>query len=299
MRAGFLMAALLAGAAMAVPAAAQQVRNLDHEETNARVFNGVYNEKPVLFEVTLPAGQAMRVDVMSTSEFDPYLKIYNAETGDLIAENDDGGEGLNSRAMVTATQDMHLRIAVSSYGARDEADGLAGTGEDIVEGGFVSGSSFDLKLTVLDYELQPMRAVTWGSEEKGQFFGGEEHLYTITGEEGLLLEVAMIADPDDSSGLDPYLTLRDAMLDDGWTPVAGACQGVFNVPCEDFPEIENCTGTGLGFCDMTFERNQSCLSVVITDGPPSLEDRQDAPVYSTRKYAKPCRSNPVLGDSQT
>ena len=97
----------------------------------------------------------------------------------------------------------------------------------------------------------------------------------------------------------PYLTLRDAMLEDGWTPVAGACQGVFDVPCEDFPEIENCTGTGLGFCDMTFERNQSCLSVVITDGPPSLEDRQDAPVYSTRKYAKPCRSNPVLGDSQT
>ncbi|RIV93409.1 hypothetical protein D2V17_00150 [Aurantiacibacter xanthus] len=204
------MAALLAGAAMAVPAAAQPVRNLDHEETNARVFNGVYNDKPVLFEVTLPAGQAMRVDVMSTSELDPYLKIYNAETGDLIAENDDGGEGLNSRAMVTATQDMHLRIAVSSYGARDEADGLVGTGEEIVEGGFVSGSSFDLKLTVLDYEVQPVRAVTWGSEEKGQFFGGEEHLYTITGEEGLLLEVAMIADPDDSSGLDPYLTLRDA-----------------------------------------------------------------------------------------
>ena len=211
MRAGFMMVALLASAAMTVPAAAQQVRNLDHEQTNARVFNGVYTDKPVLFEVSLPEGQAMRVDVISTSEFDPYLKVYDAKSGDLLAENDDGGEGLNSRAMVTATQDMQLRIAVTSYGADAEADGLAGSGggEEIVESGFVSGSSFDLQLTVLDYEVPPARAVSWGSEEQGQFFGGEEHLYTFKGEEGLLLEVAMIADSADSNALDPYLALRD------------------------------------------------------------------------------------------
>ncbi|MEN7535912.1 hypothetical protein [Aurantiacibacter flavus] len=215
MRAGLVMAALLASAAMAIPAAAQEVRNLDQEQSDARVFSSAHNGDPVLFEVSLPAGEAMRVDVISTSEMDPVLRIYNSTTGDLIVENDDGGDGLNSRAVVTASEDMHLRIEVNAFSAEEAAEEVveAVVGDEIVEsgdGGFVSPRTFDLKLTALSYDPQATRQVNWNDEEKGQIFGGEEHLFTVTGEEGLLLEVAMVADTDIGNELDPFLALRDA-----------------------------------------------------------------------------------------
>ncbi|WP_137679584.1 hypothetical protein [Aurantiacibacter suaedae] len=215
MRSGFVMAALLASAGMAIPATAQDVRNLDQEQSDARVFSGAFDGKPVLFEVSLAAGEAMRVDVIATSEMDPVLRIYNAATGDLIVENDDGGDSLNSRAVVTATEDMDLRIEVSAFSAEAAAEEVAeaAMGDEVVEagdGGFVAPQTFDLKLTALDYDAQGVRAVSWNAEEKGQIFGGEEHLFTFAGEEGLLLEVAMVADTDIGNELDPYLALRDA-----------------------------------------------------------------------------------------
>ena len=215
MRAGFVMAALLASAAMVMPAAAQEVRNLDQEESDSRVFTGAYDGKPVLFEVSVPAGESLRVDVISNGDFDPVLRIYNAETGDLIVENDDGGESLNSRAIVSAQDAMRLRLEVNAFSAEEaaRAPSEAPVSDEVGEpadGGFVAPSSFDLKLTTLNYEAQGVRQVGWNAEEKGQIFGGEEHLFTFTGEEGLLLEVAMVADTDIGNELDPYLTLRDA-----------------------------------------------------------------------------------------
>ena len=206
MRAGFTMAALLASAAMAGPAAAQQVRDLDQEQTDTRSFSGAYDGEPVLFSVSVPAGDTVRVDVIANGELDPVLRIYNAATGDLIVENDDGGDGLNSRGMVTASEDMRLRIEVNAFSAGDSADVVA----EPADSGFVSAQTFDLRLTTLDYDVQATRNVTWNAEENGQIFGGEENLFTITGEEGLLLEVAMVADTDIGNELDPYLALRDA-----------------------------------------------------------------------------------------
>lgn len=38
--------------------------------------------------------------------------------------------------------------------------------------------------------------------------------------------------------------------------------------CEAFPEINNCSGSGLGYCDMTFTRPDRCLIVVTIGGRP-------------------------------
>tara|TARA_A100001391_G_scaffold78331_1_gene50553 strand:- start:12377 stop:13663 length:1287 start_codon:yes stop_codon:yes gene_type:complete len=210
MRAGFVMAALLASAAMAAPAAAQQVRDLDHEESDTRVFNGIYDGEPVLFEVSKPADDAMRIDVFSTSELDPVLRVYNAESGDLLVEDDDGGEGLNSRAVISDTVAMRLRIEVTSFAGDVAGEDAAADVVEEAAGTFIAPGTFDLRLTTLDYDPQDVRAVSWNSEETGQIFGGEEHLFTFPGEEGLLLEVAMVADTDIGNELDPYLALRDA-----------------------------------------------------------------------------------------
>ena len=202
MRTTTVMAALLAASALAAPAGAQGIRNLDEEASNVRSFTGTYDDAPVRFEVTVPANQALRIDAVATSDLDPVLRVYNAKTGELIVENDDGGDDLNSRATVSAAEEMRLRIEVSSF-AEAASDGSA-------DGGFVSPLTFDLRLTSLEFSPQSMRKVSWGAEETGQFFGGEEHLFTFTGEEGLLLEVALVADSDIGNELDPYLVLRDA-----------------------------------------------------------------------------------------
>ena len=66
-----------------------------------------------------------------------------------------------------------------------------------------------------------------------------------------------------------YVDAREVILGMGWRPLDGPCEGIMGEKiCAQFPEIDNCSGTGLGFCDMHFARGKRCLTVITVGGPP-------------------------------
>ncbi len=83
-----------------------------------------------------------------------------------------------------------------------------------------------------------------------------------------------------------YPDARKAIVRLGWTPVDGGCSGGGTRPrlCATYPEINNCSGTGAGFCNMLFERGQRCLFVVTVGGSPA----RYATVRSVRFDRGPC-----------
>ncbi len=95
-----------------------------------------------------------------------------------------------------------------------------------------------------------------------------------------------------------YLEARKIILGFGWVPLGGKCQGVMSdESCRQFPELGNCSGTGLGFCDMTFRRADRCLTVVTTGGEPSRDNESSAQVDWVRFYGGPCSKDPnAVGD---
>ena len=54
-----------------------------------------------------------------SEEFDPYLEVYDRSTGELLYDNDDGGEGLNSRIEFIAERDGSYIVRASSF-AREQ-----------------------------------------------------------------------------------------------------------------------------------------------------------------------------------
>ncbi|GAA5052128.1 hypothetical protein GCM10023208_12680 [Erythrobacter westpacificensis] len=186
-------AALFAGAALIASTAHAQVRNLDGEQSDVRVFQGTVAGEAAVFTVTLPADTGLQVDAIATGDLDPVLRVKDG-SGALLGENDDFGDELNSRVMIGASdRSRRLTIEVDSFDAE-----WAGDGES-------SGGTFDLRLSTSDYVDVGTRAVTYGARETGTLMGGE-HLFTIRGEAGEAVEVALIATDD---ALDPYLELRD------------------------------------------------------------------------------------------
>ena len=90
-------------------------------------------------------------------------------------------------------------------------------------------------------------------------------------------------------GMD-YPKARLAILGYGWKPVSGNCGGggTDDIVCTTYPETGNCSGTGVGYCDMMFVKEQRCLSIVTTGGPPG-----DGAVVDTVMFkAAPCSKNP-------
>lgn len=187
-------AAFLAGVAavMATPAQAQ-VRNLDGEQSDVRVFQGQLDDGAAVFTFTLPADTGLQVDAIATGDLDPVLRVKDAR-GELLGENDDFGDGLNSRVMIGAeSRARRLTIEVDSFDA------------EWAEEGESYGGTFDLRLSTNEYVAVGTRAVTYGASETGTLMG-TEHLFTIRGQPGQSVEVALIATDDN---LDPYLELRD------------------------------------------------------------------------------------------
>lgn len=199
-------AALLAGAAVIMaPPALAQVRDLDGEQSDVRVFQGRVEGEPAVFTLTIPADTGLQIDVIATGDLDPVLRVLDA-SGDLIVEDDDGGDDLNSRARIGA-EDRARRITI-------EVDSFS---SEWAEDGESYGGTFDLRLATSEYVEVGVRPVTFGARETGTLMG-EEHLFTMRGEAGQMVEIALVATDD---GLDPYLELRDpsgetiAFNDDG------------------------------------------------------------------------------------
>lgn len=186
-------AAVLAGAALIAATAQAQVRDLDQEQSDVRVFQGRVTGEAAVFTITLPADTGLQVDAIAADEFDPVLRVKDAG-GTLLAENDDFGDDLNSRVMIGASdRSRRLTIEVDSFDAEWASEGES------------YGGSFDLRISTNEYVDVGTRPVTYGARETGTLMG-EEHFFTIRGEAGQTVEVALIATDDT---LDPYLELRD------------------------------------------------------------------------------------------
>jgi hypothetical protein len=93
-----------------------------------------------------------------------------------------------------------------------------------------------------------------------------------------------------------YPEARKVILAMGWMPAGEDCGGggTGEATCVDFPEIDSCSGTGVGYCAMTFRRGDRCLDVVTTEGAPErgVADRPFVKDVSFRKG--PCRTEPSV-----
>jgi hypothetical protein len=80
-------------------------------------------------------------------------------------------------------------------------------------------------------------------------------------------------------GMD-YVSARKVILGYGWQPLPGNCGGggASNLTCSTYPEIGNCSGSGVGFCDMTFVRPNRCLVVVTVGGAPDAKKHGESVV---------------------
>jgi hypothetical protein len=91
-----------------------------------------------------------------------------------------------------------------------------------------------------------------------------------------------------------YPEARKVILALGWIPEGEDCvgAGTGEATCTDFPEIDSCSGTGVGYCAMTFRRGDRCLDVLTTEGAPErgVADRPFVKDVSFRKG--PCRTQP-------
>ena len=185
MRFGFHKAALLIGAAaimMPAAAAAQEVQTVQ----------GEINSAPRTFNASVPANSVMVIDVISTSDLDPVVAVTNAATGEMIAENDDGGEGFNSRVRIPGGErGVNIVIEVNSFDAA-----FAMEGEQF-------GGTFDLVMTTSEFSAPG--PITYGSTVMGTVPSGESVDYSFTARAGDMIEVALLSEGE----LDPYLELRD------------------------------------------------------------------------------------------
>lgn len=91
-----------------------------------------------------------------------------------------------------------------------------------------------------------------------------------------------------------YPDARAVILKLGWIPAGEDCGGggTGETTCADFPEIDYCSGTGMGYCTMTFRRRDRCLYVTTTEGPPK-RGLTDSPFVKDVSFRKgPCRTEP-------
>jgi hypothetical protein len=109
-------------------------------------------------------------------------------------------------------------------------------------------------------------------------------------------QIASAASPKKGAKLEgmEYLKARHIILGYGWTPFSGNCSGpdVSNRTCASYPEVGNCTGVGVGLCDMTFVRRNRCLELVTIGGAPQDKPGDTVVRDVTFRHA-PCPKNPA------
>lgn len=95
----------------------------------------------------------------------------------------------------------------------------------------------------------------------------------------------------------PYARARTIILGYGWKPLPGYCEGggTSDSICGQFPEIGNCSGTGVGFCDMTFIRNERCLTLVTVGGAPAIGEESEPVIRDVEFSRGPCSKDPNKG----
>jgi len=69
-----------------------------------------------------------------------------------------------------------------------------------------------------------------------------------------------------------YPKARQVILGHGWKPFPGDCTGpdVDDRICRRYPEIDNCTGVGVGLCSMKFTKKDRCLILLTVGSAPQV-----------------------------
>jgi hypothetical protein len=182
---GFV-AAVLVAAPFAVQA---QERDLDREPSVGKVFAGEVGEggEAASYLLTLQAGQAVDLTAAPVGGSDPKLQVYDAASGELVAENDDSAGTLAANVRLYSAEGQRVRIEV----ANASVEGSEGA------------MRFDLILRPSDYRPKPPIALALGDAHSGELARGDEQVFRFTGERGQLWDLALSAAP--GSELDPAL----------------------------------------------------------------------------------------------
>ncbi|HEX4965229.1 MAG TPA: hypothetical protein VF173_30750 [Thermoanaerobaculia bacterium] len=83
------------------------------------------------FKFHVKAGDILAVEVVRGT-IDTVLGLFDADTGTLLAADDDGGNGLLSRLLVQANTDLNLAVAVSTFPDVDFSGDGAGSGRYVL-----------------------------------------------------------------------------------------------------------------------------------------------------------------------
>jgi len=92
---------------------------LSNTDSSAQYRSGSFNDS--YFLSGLENYQQVTLDIES-AEFDTYLQLIDANTGGLIAFNDDGGFGTNSNLSFIAQPDADYLLHVTSYGESEQGN---------------------------------------------------------------------------------------------------------------------------------------------------------------------------------
>ena len=83
------------------------------------------------YRLHVAAGELLSIEVVR-GQLDSLIGVFDADTGDLLFVDDDGGNGLLSRALLQVDQDANLAIAVSTYGDDDFSGSELGAGRYVL-----------------------------------------------------------------------------------------------------------------------------------------------------------------------
>ena len=180
-------AALLAAAPLAA-ATAQDV-DLDRAPSVGKVFTGEVPDGggAARYLLTLAPGEALELTAAPVGGSDPVMRVYDAATDGLIAENDDSAGSLASNVRLYSARGQRVRIEVANAA---------------IEGGDAA-MRFDLIVRPSDYRPKPVVPLALGEAHNGTLERGDEQLFRFSGERGQLWDLSLAAAP--GSSLDPAL----------------------------------------------------------------------------------------------
>jgi len=182
------LAPVLLAAAPLAAAQAQEV-DLDRAPSVGKVFAG---EVPAggaaaRYLLTLAPGQAIDLTAAPVAGSDPRLRVVDARSGELVAENDDSAGSLASNVRLYSVRGQRVRIEVSNAA---------------VDGGDAA-MRFDLIVRPSDYRPKPVVTISLGDAHSGTLGRSDEQLFRFRAERGELWDLALAAAP--GSSLDPAL----------------------------------------------------------------------------------------------
>ncbi len=166
--------------------------NLSQDDGDNPTRNGSLSDDYQL--VDLAVGQWLTL-WLNSSDFDPYLQLINSETGEVITDDDDSGEGTNSRLRFLPLEGINYLVRVTSYDEQETGSYTLATNTDPPVVGTLSAFQGTIAENLSDQDaLNPVRLGT---------FSDDYQLVDLTVGEPVILDLS-------SEFFDPYLQLINA-----------------------------------------------------------------------------------------